>query len=301
MAFVTISRAAICAALVCLAFFPAAQAAKGNPHQRGAAPTAAMLDAPLGELPVADAVLKRADAIGFGGGTLYYPVVNDPKSKAKFAAIAVVPGYTGYQSSLAWLGPKLASHGFVVIVIDTFTTGDQPDARAKQATAALQQVLKLSASKRSPVFGKVDKSRMAVMGHSMGGGAALIAARDNPQLKAALAYTVWSTDRKFDTMSVPTMLIACERDVIAPNGVHGNPIYDSMPNETHKAYVEIKGQTHFCPQLPGNYPLMGRYTIAWMKRFLDNDARYATFICGAEHQSIVSGDKFSAHRSTCSF
>jgi pimeloyl-ACP methyl ester carboxylesterase len=296
MGFVTTGRAVFGVLVLMCAATLQANAKASNAHQRGAAPTAAMLEAPLGELLVAEAVVTRDQAHGFGGGTIYYPA-----TPGQYAAIVVVPGYTGYQSSLAWLGPKLASHGFVVMVIDTFTTGDPPDHRAKQASAALQQVKELNANKRSPMYKKVDTKRLAIMGHSMGGGAALIAARENPQLKAALAYTVWSTDRKFDTMSVPTMLIACERDVIAPNGVHGNPIYDSLPGGMHKAYVEIKGQTHFCPQLPGNYPLMGRYTIAWMKRFLDDDARYSPFICGAEHQAIASGDKFSAHRSSCPF
>lgn len=301
MGFVTIRRAAMCAVLVCLTVLNAAHAAakNSNRYQRGLAPTADLLDAPLGEWPVAEAVLKRDDGKDFGGGTVYYPL---DETKHKYAVIAVVPGYTGYQSSLAWVGPKLASHGFVVIVIDTFTTGDQPDSRAKQAEAALQQVLQLSASKSSPVFGKADKHRLAIMGHSMGGGAALIAAREHPKLlKAALAFTPWSTDRKFDTVSVPTMLIGCERDAIAPNNVHSNPIYDSLPGSLHKAHVELKGQSHFCPQLPGNYPLMGRYTIAWMKRFLDDDVRYTPFICGAEHQSIADGDKLSAHRNSCPF
>jgi hypothetical protein len=296
MVFVTHRRAVFGALVLMCAATLQANAKVSSGHQRGVAPTAAMLDAPLGELLVAEAVVPREQAQGFGGGTIYYPV-----TPGQYAVIAVVPGYTGYQSSLGWVGPKLASHGFVVIVIDTFTTADQPDHRAKQASAALQQLKELNANKRSPMYRKADTKRMAVMGHSMGGGAALIVARENPQLKAALAYTAWSADRKFDTMSVPTMLIACERDVIAPNGVHGNPIYDSMPGGVHKAYVEIKGQTHFCPQLPGNYPLMGRYTIAWMKRFLDDDARYSPFICGAEHQAMTSADKFSAQRSTCPF
>jgi pimeloyl-ACP methyl ester carboxylesterase len=294
MGFVT-NRRAVFGALVLMCATTFEVDAKAA-YQRGAPPTAATLEAPLGEWPVAEAVVPREHAQGFGGGTIYYPA-----TPGQYAAIAVVPGYTGYQSSLAWLGPKLASHGFVVIIIDTFTTADQPDHRAKQASAALQQVKELNANTRSPVYRKVDTKRLAMMGHSMGGGAALIAARENTNLKAVLAYTAWSADRKFDTMSVPTMLIACERDAIAPNGVHGNPIYDSLPGEVHKAYVELKGQSHFCPQLPGNYPLMGRYTIAWMKRFLDDDARYSPFICGAEHQAIVSGDKFSAHRSNCPF
>jgi alpha-beta hydrolase superfamily lysophospholipase len=273
----------------------AAQPVRHRVHQNGPEPTAAMLEAPLGPFDVAEATVKRIDANGFGGGTIYYPA-----ARGTYATIAIAPGFTGYQSSLAWLGPKLASHGFVAIIIDTFTTSDQPAPRAQQLIAALRQVSELSASRRSPLHGKVDKRRLGVMGHSMGGGGALIAARDLPELKASIPLMPWNPDKNIAT-EVPTLIIACERDTIAQNSAHSIPFYDALPNTLSKAYLELKGQSHFCPQLPPNYPLMGRYAIAWMKRFLDNDVRYAAFLCGDAHQVVASSDKFSAHRSTCPF
>ena len=43
-----------------------------------------------------------------------------------FGAVAISPGFTAYWSSISWLGPRIASHGFVVIGIETNTTLDQP-------------------------------------------------------------------------------------------------------------------------------------------------------------------------------
>ena len=62
---------------------------------------------------------------GFGGGTS----TTRPDRDGTFGAIAISPGYTAYQSSIAWLGPRLASQGFVVFTIDTITTLDQPASR----------------------------------------------------------------------------------------------------------------------------------------------------------------------------
>jgi len=287
--------ASLCVALSCAASSDSiAKVAKENPGRPDLMPAAAMLDAPLGEWPVAEAVVSRQRAAGFGGGTIYYPAID-----GRFATIAIAPGYTGYQASLAWLGPRLASHGFVVIVIDTFTTADMPEQRAKQLTAALRQMAALSADKRSPLYRKSDPDRLGVIGHSMGGGGALLVARENAGLKAALALTPWSMDKQFSATSVPTLILACELDAIAPNTNYSRPLYASLPDTVHKAYVELKGQSHFCPQAAGNYPLMGRYAIAWMKRFLDNDARYSAFLCGPEAEPNV--EKVSATRSTCPF
>jgi hypothetical protein len=69
---------------------------------------------------------------GFGGGTIYYP-----STSGSYGGIAVSPGYTASSSSLAWYGRRLASHGFVVIVIDTNSRYDQPNSRGTQLLAAL--------------------------------------------------------------------------------------------------------------------------------------------------------------------
>ena len=70
---------------------------------------------------------------GFGATTIYYPT----STAQTYGGIAVVPGYTGTQSSISWYGPRLASHGFVVMTIDTNSRYDQPSARATQLLAAL--------------------------------------------------------------------------------------------------------------------------------------------------------------------
>jgi len=287
--------ASLCVVLSCIASSDGiAKVINEKPGRQDVMPTEAMLDAPLGEWRVAEAVVSRQRAAGFGGGTVYYPVTDE-----RFATIAIAPGFTGYQTSLAWLGPRLASHGFVVIVIDTFTTADLPDQRAKQLSAALRQVAALSDDRRSPLYRKSDTNRLGVIGHSMGGGGALLAARENAGLKASLALTPWTTDKLFTANSVPTLILACELDAIAPNANYSRPLYESLPPGLHKAYVELKGQSHFCPQVAGNYPLMGRYAIAWMKRFLENDTRYSSFLCGTG--ADANAEKVSAMRSTCPF
>ena len=71
--------------------------------------------------------MSRLSVSGFGGGTIYYPTST---TAGTFGAVAIAPGFTATQSSMAWLGPRLASQGFVVFTIDTITTATSPTAGA---------------------------------------------------------------------------------------------------------------------------------------------------------------------------
>lgn len=97
--------------------------------------------------PYAVSNTKIAAPSGYGGGTVYYPTT---KTEGAFAVVSVTPGFTEKQSAINWLDPLLASHGFVVVTIDTKTPLDAPSGRAKQMIAALKQVSGLSANSTSP-------------------------------------------------------------------------------------------------------------------------------------------------------
>lgn len=84
--------------------------------------------------PFATATSRISSVVsGFGGGTIYYP---SDTSQGRFGGVVIAPGYTAGESSIAWLGPRLASQGFVVFTIDTLTRVDQPSSRGRQLLAA---------------------------------------------------------------------------------------------------------------------------------------------------------------------
>lgn len=240
--------------------------------QIGPNPTEASLEATAG--PFATANTKVATPSGYGSGTVYYPT-----TAGQYGLVVVAPGFTETQSAISWWGPRLASHGFVVVTMGTKTTLDQPESRGKQLAAALKQVVSLGAS--GPFAGKIDSSKQAVMGHSMGGGGTLAAARDNPTLKAAIPLAPWHTIKTWSGVKVPTMIISCEDDIIAPVGSHADKFYSSLPATTPKALLELAGEDHFCVNSNTeaiNKAVDGKMATSWLKVFMDNDARYKPFI-----------------------
>ncbi|MFI0999580.1 dienelactone hydrolase family protein [Streptomyces galbus] len=255
---------------------PGAHAAD-NPYERGPAPTTSSIEALRGPYAVSETSVSSLAVTGFGGGTIYYPTST---SDGTFGAVAVSPGYTGTQSSIAWLGPRLASQGFVVFTIDTLTTLDQPDSRGRQLLAALDYL-----TGRSSVRGRIDSSRLGVMGHSMGGGGSLEAAKSRPSLQAAIPLTPWNLDKTWPEISTPTLIFGADGDTIAPVASHAEPFYSTLPSSLDRAYLELNNATHFTPN--SSNTTIAKYSISWLKRFIDNDTRYEQFLCPLPRPSLT--------------
>ena len=222
---------------------------------------------------------------GFGAATIYYPTAS-----GTYGGVAISPGFTETQSAVKWLGPRLASYGFVVIVIDTNTTLDDPDSRGTQLLAALDYLTGSSAVKA-----KVDASRLAVMGHSMGGGGSLAAAKARPSLKAAIPLTPWHTDKTWPEVTTPTLIVGAENDAIAPVADHAEPFYASLPASSAHAYLELNNAGHLATN--SDNPATSIQSVAWLKRFVNGDTAYSSYLCPGP----TPGSAVEEYRSSCPF
>jgi predicted dienelactone hydrolase len=258
--------------------------AADNPFQRGPDPTESSIAASSGPFAVTQQTILNPR--GFGGGIIYYPTST---AAGTFGAVAISPGFTARWSSLSWLGPRLASFGFVVVGIETNSIFDQPDSRGTQLLAALDWAVT-----SSPAVSRIDRNRLAVAGHSMGGGGTLSAANRRPALQAAIPLAPWHTTKSWPGITVPTLIIGGEADTVAPVAQHSELFYTSIPSTTEKAYLELNDASHFFPQTP-NVP-QARLMISWLKAFVDNDTRYLQFLCpGPARDNVVTEE----YRNTC--
>ncbi len=263
--------------------------AASNPFERGPAPTLASIQATTGPFAVSTATVASSATGGrFGGGTLYFPT---DTSQGTFGAIAIVPGFTERQNTISWLGPRLASQGFVIFTIDTNSTGDNPTSRATQLLAALDYV-----TQTSSVRAEVDASRLGVSGHSMGGGGTLEASVSRPSLKAAIPMAPWDANMKnFSNDAVPTLIVAAQNDSIAPVNQHALVFYNSIPTTRSKMYLELAGASHTATNRANT--TQAQYEVSWLKRFIDNDTRYTQFLC----PTPTTSSTISSINNTCPF
>ena len=274
-----IAGAAVALTAVGIAVAPLANA-DTNPFQRGPDPTLAMIQANTGPFATSSSTVARTATNGkFGGGTIYFPT---DTSQGTFGALVIAPGFTERQSAISWLGPRLASFGFVIFTIDTNSTSDQPSTRATELLAAADFLVNTSAQKS-----RVDRSRVGVSGHSMGGGGTLEAAVTRPALKAAIPMDPWDQNTKnFSNDHVPTLIIAAQNDNFAPVAQHAKPFYNSIATTVQKMYVELKGAGHDVTNSAN--VTQAQFEIAFLKRFLDNDMRASRSFCVASASPVPS-------------
>ena len=246
----------------------AATTPASNPYQRGPDPTVAGVAATTG--PFATASTNVSPGNGFNGGTIYYPT----DASQTYGGLAIVPGYSAkFANEEAWMGPRLASFGFVVIGIETNQTTDGAQARADELLAALDWL-----TRSSPVRTRVDPQRLAVMGHSAGGAGTLLAAMARPSLKAAIGLAPGSPTglSSLSSLKVPTLFEGGQNDPTVTPSYLDN-LYATMPASTPSAYVQLAGFDHLSFTRANAAEI--RYQIPWLKIFLDVDTRYTPFLC----------------------
>lgn len=255
---------AIALALVTGGLSPAAPA---YADQIGQAPTAANI---TGDGSFATASAAISGQTGFGGGTVYYPT-----AAGTYPVIAIVPGFLSSWSQISWLGPRVASWGFVVVGADTNSGWDNPTQRGDELLAALNWAVN---SAPATVRGKVDGTRRGVAGWSMGGGGTLEAlAKDTTgAVKAGVPLAPWHTTKNWSKVTEPVFIVGAQNDTVAPPDRHAVPFYDSLGGP--KSYLELAGAGHFFPTSAN--PTVSRAMVAAFKRFVSADDRFTPFTCG---------------------
>jgi len=228
--------------------------------------------------------------LGFGGGTIYYPTTS-----GQYGVIAVCPGFTGTSSSISWFARRLATHGFVTMAMNTNTIYDLPSSRATQLAAALRYMIN---SASSTIRSRIRSADRGVAGHSMGGGGTLIASANDSSLRVGIPLTPWNTYTSFSSVRVPQIIFGADGDTIAPYASHARPFYNSLVYP-ERAYALLNGATHFTPNSTDQR--IGRYGVAFAKRFVDGDTRYNEFLCGASHTSYATSSRFDTYLSTCPY
>lgn len=193
--------------------------------------------------------------------TLHYPATS-PGTNAPFdPAAAPCPGITfghgflqpvtQYASTLS----HLATHGFIVIASQS-ESGLFPNHAnfAKDLRYCLDWLEQQNTAPSSEFFGSIDMDAFGASGHSMGGGAAILAAKDDPRIRAlaptAPANTSPSSIDAMLSVLVASRLIVGGQDSIVPPAGTASPMYANAKGP--RQLLSIQGGFH-CGFTDGNF------------------------------------------------
>lgn len=221
--------------------------------------------------------------------------------------------WSAYGNICSALVPK----GYIVAFPATEgTLSPSHDAFGKDLAFLVRAVTDLG-NNQSSLFHQRVGNMNCVMGHSMGGGAAYIAAADEPDISAiatlAPAETSPSAKAAAASVSIPALIIAGGNDCVTPPQTHQIPIYDSLISSC-KTYISIIGGSHcqmadfnfFCnigestctppPAITRStqHEIISRFLVPWLEFQLKGDAAQ-----GALFDNLILTDSSVTHMKTC--
>jgi dienelactone hydrolase len=167
-----------------------------------------------------------------------------------FPVVLFSHGYGGYPDQSSFLTAHLATWGMIVVAADQLkrdlsavilghASGVEPKTDVSEQLAALTYVKKLDATHGSLLFGHLDSSMIATLGHSAGGGTAVLVAAADPAVRGwiALAGVPVTPPSK----PVPSLMISGSLDKTVPTSTV-RTFYDSVAG--HKTFLVIDGYGH---------------------------------------------------------
>ncbi|SES40061.1 Alpha/beta hydrolase family protein [Actinokineospora terrae] len=164
-----------------------------------------------------------------------HAVPDAPVADGRFPVVLFSPGSSGVRTQNTALAEELASHGYLVAALDhlydsaavvlddgrtitsaTVSTGDRDrdDRLADDWTAIRAADLGLVLTRledldrgTDPLAGRLDTTRVAATGHSMGGAAALLAARQDHRFDAVIDLDGYPRGPQSPALSQPTLAL----------------------------------------------------------------------------------------------
>lgn len=182
---------------------------------------------------------------------IYYPAVaagsNVAVAGGQFPIISFGHGFLMTVSAYQNIWTALVPQGYIVALPKT-EGGILPNHTnfGRDLAFVISSLQQANAAGTSIFFGKIAGTS-AVMGHSMGGGAAMLAVQYNTAITAvaglAPAETNPAASAAAQQVSLPALIFAGGNDCVTPAAQHSRLIYDNIAADC-KYYLSINGGSH---------------------------------------------------------
>jgi predicted dienelactone hydrolase len=185
---------------------------------------------------------------------VFYPSETSGKNAAiagtfpgKFPVICFGHGYQMSWNSYKYIRDSLVPYGFIIAFpkseMELFPSHMD---FAIDIAFILDELFESAKNPSSIFYNRVDSMNCA-MGHSMGGGSAILAARFSPSVRSlailAPLDTRPSSINAASEIEIPSMILAGKNDCVTRPEIHQVPIYSNLKSHS-KIIIIIKGASH---------------------------------------------------------
>jgi pimeloyl-ACP methyl ester carboxylesterase len=179
---------------------------------------------------------------------VWYPAQVDGVTPAEggFPTFVMAHGFVMSPLDYEGLAAALVSEGYVFASLGT-EQGFAPS-HADYGLDLAFVADQVAAAEISGVLSASSNGRVAIGGHSMGGGAAWLAAAEQPAVDAVVVFAPAETNPSAiaagEEITVPVLVVSGADDAVTPPTTQHEPIYASAVNAPCRAFVSIAGGGH---------------------------------------------------------
>lgn len=255
---------------------------------------------------------------------VYYPALSagdniaalDPAFLALsgYPAVAVGHGFVIGAANYDIIAEQLIPFGFIVALVNT-EAGFAPNHQEfgldlAFVTHALQQE---SQNSTSILYNIVNQEKEAIIGHSMGGGAAWLAAASDPLIDAivglAPAETNPSAIAAAASVNCNSLIFSGSEDAVTPPAENHQPIFDgsngcktfvSLTGGSHCGFIDSGTLCDFGEPLGGSLSRADQQDAyltlmtAWLRHFLNSECVEDLYVSYVMSHSFVSAEPLAA-------
>jgi predicted dienelactone hydrolase len=182
---------------------------------------------------------------------VHYPAatagVDVPVETGAFPVLVIGHGFVMTVDAYTYLWQHFVPQGFIVVLPTTEGSFAPAHAAFGEDLAFVANALIAANNEPASPYYQHVLPAAALMGHSMGGGAAFLGAAGNANIRALIgmapAETTPSAIAAASLVQVPTLMFAATEDCVTPITDHAAPIYAAL-NMPCKAFVNITGGGH---------------------------------------------------------
>lgn len=202
----------------------------------------------------------RTGGTGSGGGPgrqiqteIYYPATVAGENVAiingQFPIITFGHGFAMVWSAYSNIWERYAAKGYILAFPRTeggLIPGPSHGDFGTDLSQVAEKMLALNNNASSIFNGKVAQKAL-IMGHSMGGGATMLAAANNPNIVGIVGLAPAETNPEAtlaaSNITVPALIFSGTADGVTPAAEHHTPIYNGLASSC-KNFVNINGGGH---------------------------------------------------------
>lgn len=199
----------------------------------------------------------RTGGYGSGGGTgrqiqseIYYPAttagVDEPVANGEFPVVVFGHGFVMAWSAYENIWEEMVPKGYIMVFPRTEGSFSPDHNEFGMDLAHLVGEMQALDNDNTSLFYQKLMPKTAIMGHSMGGGATILAAENNNTIETIIGLAPAETNPSAESaalnVQVPSLILSGSSDGVTPPNDHHLPIYNNI--SFCKYFVSITGGAH---------------------------------------------------------